>query len=164
MKAREAAAAGDSKSQRDLEESRKRPIPLNLGRRDLRQVTGARTDTQPAANEPPRAELLCRAKEIFEARRLRLRIFGKAMFGEPAWDLLLAIYISEQQGGVQSVASLTRFSGAPPTTVFRWLDYLQTRGWIERDKDDSRRKVTVEITREAREALEAYLAETLLNV
>jgi len=86
------------------------------------------------------------------------------MFGEPAWDLLLAIYISEQQGGVQSVASLTRFSGAPPTTVFRWLDYLQTRGWIERDKDDSRRKVTVEITREAREALEAYLAETLLNV
>lgn len=84
------------------------------------------------------------------------------MFGETGWDLLLALYIDGRQSGRTSVSSLIRFSEAPQTTVLRWLDYLESRGWVDRDRAQTNRKqATVNITEQAREALDNYLSETL---
>jgi DNA-binding MarR family transcriptional regulator len=84
------------------------------------------------------------------------------MFGEPAWDMLLVLYMSEQHGSRPTISSLTQFSGARPTTALRWLDYLEAQQLIGRETHPTdRRAALVWITDKAREALDSYLCETL---
>jgi len=151
MKAREAIEVG--------QDSEERPLPMpDLSGRGPRQIPGSLSDSAPTDDRAGKRHLLERAKQLFEERRLRLRIFGRAMFGEPAWDILLSLYICADQGGHQTLSSLSRFTGAPPTTVQRWLDYLETRGWVERDKFSTDRRLThVEMTQAGIDTLEAYL-------
>ena len=141
----------------------KKPVRLpKLSRTEPRQVGAARSAPSRADRQVDRKTLLDRANEIFADRRLRPQFFGNSMFGEAGWDLLLALYIYGQHPGGTSVSSLIRFSGAPQTTVLRWLDYLEARKWVDRDRMQTNRKqANVHITTEAREALDAYLAETL---
>jgi len=132
-----------------------------LERGGLRQVGAPAGKQGLAKDRADRAALRDRAKQIFETRRRRSQIFGKAMFGEPAWDILLSLYMSEEHGTTQNAASLARLADAPQTTVFRWLDYLETRGWVERDRfNTDRRLVVVELTDAARDAFEKFLSET----
>ena len=141
----------------------KKPVRLpKLSRTEPRQVGAARSAPSRADRQVDRKTLLDRANEVFADRRLRPQFFGNSMFGEAGWDLLLALYIHGQHPGGTSVTSLIRFSGAPQTTVLRWLDYLEARKWVDRDRMQTNRKqANVHITTEAREALDAYLAETL---
>src|SRR5438034_518711 len=68
--------------------------------------------------------LLALAHNIIRSREKRANLFSKSMFGEPAWDMLLALYISSTEGPRHSVGSLGMLSGSPQTTALRWLDYL----------------------------------------
>src|SRR5690242_17327760 len=62
-------------------------------------VSGSPQTDSPLRNGPElatRSSMRERAKTTFLNRRRRVQIFGPSMFGEPAWDMLLSLYISEQ--------------------------------------------------------------------
>lgn len=102
-----------------------------------------------------------RALDILADRRRRCAIFHKAMFGEPAWDMLLLLY-SKHSGQRQTVNRLTEMSGASKTTALRWMDYLEAQRLICRSSHPTdRRMAFVELTVKGTEAIESYLSGTL---
>jgi DNA-binding MarR family transcriptional regulator len=103
---------------------------------------------------------LKRAQALYDMRRAREPFFGANadLFGEPAWDILLDLYIAHERGVETFVSDACIGACVPPSTAIRWLAILEERGLIERDADpfDARRR-SVRLTRRAREVLTAYL-------
>lgn len=132
--------------------------PLPDARRSLRSVPGMRSGPEDLGREA----LLQRARDIFRLRRSRVQRFGRAMFGEPAWDMLLAVYIGERQGSSPTIAQLTGFTDAPPKVALRWLDHLIGENLVMLDGPrDVPERTSLGLTLSARDDLEAYLSETL---
>jgi DNA-binding MarR family transcriptional regulator len=103
---------------------------------------------------------LKRAQALYDMRRAREPFFGQNadLFGEPAWDILLDLFIGHERGAEMCVSDACIGACVPPSTAIRWLAILEDRGLIERDADpfDARRRC-VRLTRRARELLTAYL-------
>lgn len=78
------------------------------------------------------ATLLDLAKASYNARRRREKLFGTDLFGEPAWDMLLDLYVSGLSGKRVSTTSLCGASGVPNTTALRWIKSLERAGLTER--------------------------------
>jgi DNA-binding MarR family transcriptional regulator len=81
------------------------------------------------------------ARWLYWARGLRSITLSDTMFGEPAWDVLLDLYIQEKSGFRSSVTSACIGSRAPHTTALRHITALCKSGWIVRiaDETDKRR-------------------------
>lgn len=107
---------------------------------------------------PTRRELCQLACRIYDARRARERLFSHTLFGEPAWDMLLALYCLPARGEIMTVSHLALASGAPQTTGYRWQAVLTEQGLIERGPQGvDRRKQSFRLTPKGRELLESYL-------
>jgi DNA-binding MarR family transcriptional regulator len=112
---------------------------------------------------PSRSELTDQARRLLLFRRLRSRVFPAAMFGEPAWDILLALYAAPDQQR-PSLAAITDLVGAPATTALRWIDYLEAQGSVVREPDTLDRRVAlVSLTDKAKTGLDSYLSQILRN-
>ena len=87
------------------------------------------------------AELVERADELYRTRRKRVRFFDEGLFGEPAWDILLDLFVNMEYGKAVSVSSACLGSGVPTTTALRWVQALQRQDLICRiaDERDARR-------------------------
>jgi len=81
------------------------------------------------------------AVAIQAVRRRRDTLFGSDLFGEPAWDILLDLYVAEQSGRMLALSTVGALAGVPQTTAFRWMSQLLERGYIMRraDPNDARR-------------------------
>lgn len=81
------------------------------------------------------------ARWLYWSRGVRAETLSSDLFGEPAWDLLLDLYIREKSGSPSSVTSACIGSRAPHTTALRHIEALQRSGWIKRipDEADKRR-------------------------
>lgn len=88
-----------------------------------------------------RRDMTAVANRLLELRRRRNLMLGGALFGEPTWDMLLDLYIAQQNGHKLSVSSLCVASGVPPTTALRKLNMLIDKGLLVRQQahDDGRR-------------------------
>jgi DNA-binding MarR family transcriptional regulator len=144
-----------------------RLVPLT--RRDLddaHRLFSLLTDAaQPRAGgtseEPSHERLLERAREIFRHRRKRLEIFGRGMFGEPAFEMLLLLYIA-QSGNRYTAGQLGQLSGASKSTASRWIDYLEREQWIQRRPHPTDLRLAfVTLTDKGIQRIELYLSETL---
>lgn len=95
---------------------------------------------------------------IYKARRLRNRMLDQELFGEPAWDMLLALYCLPDGGERLSVTALSLSADVPQTTGYRWQTVLVEQSLVERvaDKTDGRRQF-VNLTDKGRTLLEKYL-------
>lgn len=84
---------------------------------------------------------LTNAREQLAMRRDRDNVFGGDLFGEPAWDMLLDLFIHQSQGKPVSVSSLCMGSAGPATTALRHIKILTDRGHLQRHPDptDARR-------------------------
>ncbi|QIQ86159.1 winged helix DNA-binding protein [Erythrobacter sp.] len=100
------------------------------------------------------------ARKTYAARRRRGAIFGdEEIFGEPAWDILLDLYIAHVERKPVSVSSACIGSAAPPTTGLRWLGVLADRGLVAREHDpEDQRRVLVRLTESGLEAMDRYFA------
>ncbi|BDI61066.1 winged helix DNA-binding protein [Qipengyuania nanhaisediminis] len=100
------------------------------------------------------------ARKIYAVRRRRAAIFGNAeMFGEPAWDILLDLYIAHVDGKPVSVSSACIGSAAPPTTGLRWLGVLAEQELVLREHDpQDQRRVLVRLTDRGLEAMDEFFA------
>lgn len=71
------------------------------------------------------------ARHIYRLRRMRDQAFGPGLFGEPAWDLLLDLYIAASEPRPVSVIAAS-IAASESTEDLRWLDLLEEHGLVER--------------------------------
>lgn len=121
------------------------------------------------SNQPSALEVFTNlelAKALLKLRRRRDRIFdGADLFGEPAWDMLLELYVSECEGGQISVSKLCIASGSAPTTALRHLSGLQATDMVAiRDDPFDKRRRFVSLTPSASEHIRRTLAGSIVTL
>lgn len=81
------------------------------------------------------------AQAWIAARKARDEVLDAALFANPAWDILLDLYLSHAQKRGVCVSDVCLASSAPSSTVMRWIVTLEHRGLVERAPDprDKRR-------------------------
>jgi DNA-binding MarR family transcriptional regulator len=122
------------------------------------------SDEIPAPVQGPTEAQLCEvARQIYRARRKRDQVMDCDLFGEPAWDMLLALYCLPNEGERLSVTALSLAADLPQATGHRWQRTLTKRGLIKRVPDgrDGRRQF-VSLTTRGRKLLEDYLSVVAL--
>lgn len=151
---RRQGGSGDLFREPDLQRGSRQIAPVHppLGGRPTRPIT----------LEQARAAYAEAAKEIYSTRRRRTAIFGNPeLFGEPAWDILLDLYIAHVDGKQVSVSSACIGSAAPPTTGLRWLGVLAEQDLILREHDpEDQRRVLVRLTERGLMAMDKYFASS----
>jgi DNA-binding MarR family transcriptional regulator len=111
-----------------------------------------------AGRRPTKRELMRLALRLYDARRQRWKVFGSRLFGEPAWDMLLALYCLPTRGWPLSVTSLCHAADVPEATGYRWQAKLIEDGLIERGPHwKDRRSSLVRLTNQGRRLMEKYL-------
>lgn len=78
------------------------------------------------------AELVKLAKRIKAIRQSRVALLDPILFGEPAWDILLALYVAAGERYSLSISALCAESGAPPTTAARSIGRLLELDMVRR--------------------------------
>lgn len=98
------------------------------------------------------------ARRRYSERRRRAKHFPESLFGEPAWDMLLDLYIAAEAGMDIPVTSACIAADVPATTALRWLQVLEAHGLVERRADprDARRSL-VKLTSDGYVRMATYL-------
>lgn len=109
---------------------------------------------------PTPSQLIALAKRLFAARSRRKDFIAPSLFGEPGWDMLLALFIAQSGGYRITVSGLCGASHAPPTTALRWLTTLGELDLVRRFRNPiDFRVVFIELQPAARSAINAYLGD-----
>jgi DNA-binding MarR family transcriptional regulator len=100
------------------------------------------------------------AEEVYRDRRRRARHLPVRLLGEPAWDIMLDLFVAGGRGQAVSVSNACLAADAPASTALRWLQHLQAEGLVERlpDATDARRHY-VRLTDQGVAQMSAYFAE-----
>ena len=119
---------------------------------------GGGNEPEPLRSPRPARTYLALARKTYALRRKRAAIFGNPdLFGEPAWDILLDLFIAHGEGKPVSVSSACIGSAAPATTGLRWLGVLADEGLVVRENDpEDHRRVLVRLTSAGRAAMERF--------
>jgi DNA-binding MarR family transcriptional regulator len=81
------------------------------------------------------------------------------MLGEPAWDMLLQLYVSDH--GRLAIRDLVLMTEEPKTTALRWISYLEKKGLVERRPDPmDRRLIVIELLDRGRQLLDDYFKDS----
>lgn len=124
--------------------------------------SGGRSQAGPAgaARETGPGELVGRARAILASRRRREGLFGRTIFGEPAWEMLLLLYLGPSESR-RTLGRLGELAGISKSTALRWIDYLDRMGLVRREPHPTdKRAVFIELSEKGREALDLYLSGT----
>lgn len=132
--------------------------------RQLRGDVKATPDGQTAQRHKPvlnRAQCVQLAQRLYADRRRRQLAFSNPdIFGEPAWDILLDLYIAHAEERCISVSSACIGSAAPPTTGLRWLGVLQEEGLVLREHDpQDQRRILVRLSPDGIRRMDDYLSK-----
>jgi DNA-binding MarR family transcriptional regulator len=116
-------------------------------------------DTPPAAGMSDR-KLAVMASSIYQARRRRLQHFDESLFGEPAWDMLLDLFVNRASGRRVNITSLCLAADVAQSTGLRYVALLEQKGLVERmPAGDDRRVILVDLTQEGFKAMRRYVVE-----
>lgn len=75
------------------------------------------------------------ASAILSFRRYRSRALPAAIFGEPAWELLLEVFVADAAGIPMTGTIAAERSGTPANVMSRWLRHLSVEGLLVGDGD-----------------------------
>jgi hypothetical protein len=106
--------------------------------------------------------LLDAAREVYDTRRMRERIFGAGLFADPSWDILLDLFISKREGRKVTISSACIAASAPTTTATRHISHLVQVGLINRIPHPSdARSAYLELTATAEAKLSRLFREMM---
>ena len=121
--------------------------------------TGKATPPQPLldANEPWKARAEA-ASRYLKLRSQRDAIAGPSLLSDPAWDMLLDLFVGHITGRDVSVTSACLASRRPATTSLRYIERMAKQGLIRREKDcNDNRKVYLRMTEKAFRAVAKWI-------
>lgn len=98
--------------------------------------------------------LLAAARDAWASRRRRDEIFGRSLFGDLSWDILLHLFVSRLEGKKVSISALAAAAPAPMTTMHRHIGQLVSHGLVSKaPHPEDRRSSHVDLTDEAAEKM-----------
>lgn len=107
----------------------------------------------------PRAML---AQWMYWSRGIRPNADQSGLYSDPAWDILLDLYIQQAAGKLPSVTSACIGSRSPPTTALRWLAMLEKSDLLTRvDDADDRRRSILSLSDKARAMMDDYFDQII---
>ena len=105
-----------------------------------------------------RQSLAAKARMVLSSRLAREQYFQRDLFGEPAWEILLALYVVEESGARFTISKLAECINAPLSTVVRWVKTLEEQSLVSRvNHQTDRRIIFVRLVDKGRKALDDYL-------
>lgn len=123
-------------------------------------ASGRPSGGAPAINPLTPVDLVARARQQLAMRKARRRHFPPDLFHEPAWEMLVALFIIYQTERSMNVKALVACSDAPATTSQRWIDHLHKSGLIDRVTDTlDRRRIDISLSDQGYDAMARYMAE-----
>jgi hypothetical protein len=128
-----------------------------------REDTGTEVEPLPMLEDDVR--WLRHARRTYRNRRARTAIFADdTLFGEPAWDLLLDLFIAAKERKRVPVTSACIGAAVPTTTALRWLAVLEERGLVLREADPSdARRVFVRLSAGAYAKMVSYFTRATMG-
>jgi DNA-binding MarR family transcriptional regulator len=69
-------------------------------------------------------------EQVLCSRRLRSSLFGSKLFSDPAWDIVLTLYLAELRHEPISTPQLAEAIDLPAATARRWLAALANDGLL----------------------------------
>ncbi|MFN3457358.1 MAG: hypothetical protein ACK4Z8_07255 [Novosphingobium sp.] len=121
----------------------------------ISELLAAPSDEEEARSRIPTTdELVANAKACVRARRQRQDLFPGIQVADPAWDLMLELFIYDAENRRISVTGLGLAANVPGATVLRWLAMFQEAGLIVREPDAlDRRRIWIHLTEAGRERI-----------
>ena len=105
----------------------------------LSRLISTSSETKEGPRKLPEQNLTIIAENMYRLRRRRDALmaarFGGDIFSDPAWDIILDLYIHNSRNQDVSVTSVCSASMVPITTALRYITLLSERGLIERSKN-----------------------------
>lgn len=100
------------------------------------------------------------AETFLRVRRLRGQHLGADLFADPAWDMLLDLFVQRRRGHRVSVTSLCIASQVPSTTALRWISIIVDRGLAQRETDTTDgRRIFIGLSETGERAVAQVLAQ-----
>jgi hypothetical protein len=100
------------------------------------------------------------AEKLYSDRRRRDEYFPRGLFGEPAWDLLLALFIAREEGRDLDLPKAYQAAKVDPDDGPALIDKLVAAGMVVRSRGQrDKRRNTVVLTDQAVERLSNYLVD-----
>ena len=130
-----------------------------------RPESEARLDTMPQL--PPSEglsdeKLAILATSIYRARRRRLAYFEESLFGEPAWDMLLDLFVNKALGRRINTTSLCLAADVPQATGLRYIGLLESKGLVRRrPAPDDGRLTLVDLTPLGYKQMRRYVVDSV---
>jgi DNA-binding MarR family transcriptional regulator len=145
---------------------------INLSQTDLESVQRLLTSLADvgsggleADGEAMQLRLVNIARTSLSVRRRRSDYLHRAMLGEPAYDMLLGLYVAEAEGESLTAARLADRAGVAPSSALRWIDYLAAKELIVREPHPSRKRASVlKLSCKGRAALEGIFRSMLEGI
>jgi hypothetical protein len=105
--------------------------------------------------------VLAAAAEACAARRKLYGLFGRRLFCDPSWDILLELFVSTLEGRKVTVSTACMAACAPTTTALRHIAYLVQEGLVvRRPHPGDARSTYLELTDQAITKLSQYFSES----
>lgn len=96
-------------------------------------------------------------------RRVRVRrneSLGISVFRDPAWDMLLDLFVAHHERRAMSISALCLGSGVPPSTALRHINRMESEGLIERCEDErDQRRTLIRLSPEMAPRLAEVIAQ-----
>jgi len=107
---------------------------------------------------PLSSELEKVARALYESRLARGAFLPELELVEPAWDMMLALYIAQQDGRAVTLSDAFSYARIAPSTGRRWVDKLMAAGLIDRVQvPGDRRLVLLRLSETGTERMERLL-------
>ncbi len=131
----------------------------------IKPYNAAQGADDPAGRDDAQAARLAAAKWLYWSRGVRFDSLSSDLFGEPAWDLLLDLYIQEKSGARSSVTSACIAARVPHTTALRHISALCKANWVTRVQDEAdRRRYWLALTPQAVKKLDRHFDQLAKTV
>lgn len=138
-------------------------------REDIRQLTKRLADLEALSSGQSASrrkhglsddQLATIATSLYRLRQLRKKYFEASLLADPAWDMLLDLFIAAVRGARVATTSLCLAANVPQATGLRWIASLQQHGLVRRRNavDDARLKL-VELTPTGFRLMRGYLID-----
>ena len=87
-------------------------------------------------------KLAAQARQEYRHRQSRAEFLPAHLFGEPAWDMLLELFMQFAGGAKVTIKSLCLAANAPTTTALRYIEVLLREGLVRRIRSNTDKRVT----------------------